>query len=521
MIDEHFTEPETRPQMKILLINAAFEFETSNDTSLRYLFPFGLGYIAAYLQQEGHDVAVWDIYAERIGYTEVLEKLESGYLDQFTHIGISGIVTQYLYIQRLITDIKQRSHATVLVGGPLSTHSHELVLNETGADGCVLGPGEETMLEIMQGKSFADINGLAYKDDNGAIIETSQRKLPKDLDQFPMPSYELFDMDFYVRHTGMMDVVMDDYTEFKIAPMITARGCPYSCSFCSKSVHGISLRSLDSIFDEIEFLQTNYGIEGVHFVDELLVISQDRVAEICTRLKKLDLFWDAQARINLVNREMLQEMKDSGCVCVGFGIESGSAEILEHMKKKITPKQIEDILTICRDIDLPIKVQLIYGYPGETDETLRQTVDLFRRVKYPARRFSVIKPLPGAPLYDDAKADGHIGMTFSEVEFITRLCNNWHAPEIQYNRTAFSDEVFWQKLREYEKEMLYNFLKDAARSPLDLMKHWATTRYYLRNILSANHDILPIWIYYVRAFFKKPWRIFPFLWKRIRPKNGT
>ncbi|QJB56586.1 radical SAM protein [Pseudodesulfovibrio sp. zrk46] len=503
--------------MSVLFINPAFRFEPPEQKGGHVLFPFGIGYIASYIRERDHEVGVWDILIEEKGYDDVLRQIRSGILDGYDYIGITAIVTQFSYVKRLIEDIKAHTDVPVMVGGALSTHSHELLLKHTKTDICILGPGEVSTEEILSGANLADVEGIAFRTDDGAIVRTPDRKLPKDLNIFPPPAYDLFDVEFYVTHTGLMDVVRPFYKGLRVAAMITARGCPYSCNFCSKSVHGVGVRDIDSIMEEVDYFVREHKVQAIHFVDELLVITKKRLLEICRRLKPLGLKWDCQARVNLVDEEMLRAMKDAGCVCVGFGIESGSQKILKRMNKQITVEQIRSALSICREINLPVKAQLIYGYPGESLETLDETVNLFKELKCPVRRFSVIKPLPGAELWEEAKQDGHIGLKFTELEYIERLCAYFQDKGIQYNKTELSDEVFFELVGEYELKSITNFLKESIKNPVDFFAHWEISKCYLRHLLWENNNIPQLrFIAYIRQGVRHPDQILPFIVRKVR-----
>lgn len=478
---------------RVLLVNPSFTRPKINHV----LFPFGISYLAANLMRNGHQVHVWDIYIETTDYEKVKEKLSSGFLAGYDHIGITGIITQYLYIEELVADIKSVSSATVTVGGPLATYSYEIMLRHTGTDVCCIGQGEFTYCEIVDShKELKDIRGIAFQNPDGSLHITDPRPpiRTKDLSELPQAVYELFDMEYYLSHTGMMDVIREDYLGQRVMPLITARGCPYSCRFCSKSTYGVALRSIDEIVDEIRFFMNTYHISCFRFIDELSVISKKRTLELCERLKPLGIRWDAQARANLVDKEMLSAMKDAGCVCVGFGVESGSKRILRNMNKKITPKQIENSLNWCREIGLPVKVQLIYGYPGECEDTLRDTINLFKRTRYPARRFLYITPLPGAPLYEEAKKDGFIGRSLqdsiSEEDFIRFICHFGMCNEkLFYNRTCFDDTDFVQKCKETELRIVVNFLMQMVTNPIYFYRHWSVYRHYLKSWWDYRHQL--------------------------------
>ena len=470
---------------KVLLIAPKFGFDAK--VKKQSIFPFGLGYIAACLQKAGYAVDVWDLYSQKIDYAGVQQKIHDGYVNGYAHIGITGMVSQYLYVTRLAEDIKRVSNAVVTVGGPLATYSSHLLLKHAAVDVCVLGHGEETYVEVVAGKPLREIHGLAFRNDAGEPVKTPPREMIKNLDDVPYPAYELFDMEFYLTHTNFMDVQRQKFAGQKTMGILTGRGCPYQCRFCSKSLQTVRYKSIDYLVKEITYYQKKFDVHHFHFIDELVVISKKRTLELCEKLKPLNIIWDAQGRVNLVDRETLSAMKDAGCVCVGFGVESGSRKILENMNKQITPEQIKDALTICREIHLASKIQLIFGYPGEDNDTLEETIQLFKEVRYPARRLGIITPLPGSPLYETAKADGFLGdgpdAVISEEAFhhwlseVSPFCNQ----QLFYNRTAFSDQEFFEKHAYIERQLVRNFLIAMLLHPLFFWQYRDVYNAYLLN----------------------------------------
>lgn len=486
--------------MNILLINPGTTLGKPNPDD-NIIFPFGLGYIAKVAEEEGCTVDVWDFNKEQLDLVNAINYIiKKGYksisLEQYDIIGITGIVSQYIYIQFVVSEIKEYSNALIILGGPLATYSYDVVLENTGVDICVIGEGEETFREIIQASknrnnlSIIDsidkvnIKGIAYNHRNAFALRGPRKQL-KIIDI--EPAYHLFDMGYYATHTGMVDVVKPFYKNKRSASLITSRGCPYNCNFCSKSMHGVRTKTLDFLYSEMEYLINNYNIQFIHFVDELLFLNKKRFIKFCNRIEKYHILWDCQARINLVDEKSLIVAKQSGCVCVGFGIESGSQKILDNMNKQIKVEEIEKYLRFCTKINLPVKIQIIYGYPGESKETLQETINLFKRLGLPARRFSVITPLPGSKLYEESKRNGFIGdyeeAETSEIRYIESLSkNNGSVSKIlHYNRTEFGRDNFWRYLRQTENTLLFNFVKFIIKNPKYVIQHWFVYKMYIRN----------------------------------------
>jgi len=203
--------------------------------------------------------------------------------------------------------------------------------------------------------SLQCVTGITYRDNTGKIVVNPKRPVQKNIDDFPWPAYQLFDMSLYMDtkfyETGLFNV-REKYCGKKILPVLTSRGCPYNCHFCGKIIPHSRLRTIDDIVKEITFLKDRYDIDGVHLVDELAVISKKRTLALSKALHSLNLLWDCQGRVNTVDCETLHIMKKSGCVAIGYGIESGSQKILDNMNKKITVEQITNAMTWAKEADL-------------------------------------------------------------------------------------------------------------------------------------------------------------------------
>lgn len=470
---------------KALLINPGFEV-SSLRVQYQLVFPFGLGYIAAYAEKYGHEIEVWDIYGKQLNFNEVIKKVKETDFSNYDIIGITGIVNQYLYIKEFTEILKEYNNLRIVLGGPLSSYSWNLILKHTNVDICVIGEGEQTFLELLNDKNLSLIDGIAFKK-NGKIKLNKEREQIKNLDEIGFPAFHLFDMDLYLRRSGMMDIVRPYYKRKRVMSLISSRGCPYNCKFCSKSVKGIRMKSLDFLFKEIDYYKRELKVDAIHFVDELLLLNKKRFLEFCNRIKGFEIYWDCQGRINLVDKEILNAMKVSNGILIGFGIESGSQKILNAMNKRIKTSDIKNVLLNCVKINLPVKIQLIFGYPGENRKTLNDTILLFKESRIPGRRFAVITPLPGAPLYEEAKRDGFIGYdksdSISEEKYLEFLSKHigYVSPELFYNRTEFSDDNFFLTLKKVENIIFFNFIKTIILHPFYFAKHWFVYKMYLRD----------------------------------------
>jgi anaerobic magnesium-protoporphyrin IX monomethyl ester cyclase len=204
----------------------------------------------------------------------------------------------------------------------------------------------------------------------------------------------------------------------------------------------------------LRFLKEEFKVEEVSFGDELFLSNAPRFRELAPLLKSLGIPWGGQARVNLMNQEFLDVIKNSGCIGLGYGIESGSQKILNNMNKKITVEQIESTMTYTQKLKIPIKVQLIFGYPGEDETTVQETIDLFKRIDNPGRRFNVITPIPGSFLYDDCIEKGLIK---DEPGYLEGIEKSFGVGKVHVNFTKWPDDEIYPRKKAAEAAMLKNY----------------------------------------------------------------
>ena len=426
--------------------------------------PIGIGNISTAMREAGCETEFLDLLAHDYSREEVGVYLSKSKWDM---IGINAFSTQYEWAKWFTTETRKRqSHAVIVMGGPLPTFNADTVLQNTPTDICVLGEGEETIKElVLKLGCLESVAGITYRTETGRILTTAPRPYIRDLDSLPFTPYDFFDMDIYFKHVaiGMPNI--------KTISMLTSRGCPYNCNFCSRTFRGARLRSVGKIVEEIGLARDKYGIRGVAFADELVLVNKERGYLLCEQLKPLKIYWQCQGRANIVDIDLLKAMRDAGCVRVGYGVESGSQKILDAMNKKVTVKQNELAVSNTLKAGLLPIVQMIYGYPGEDMETISDTVKFFKRVKfYPALgrgecEISLLTPLPGSPLYSDLMATGKIG---DEEQYLLRLDQGYNpgAPLLM-NLTKFIDNELLEKKCWLQDKIKNNYLAYKRMHPAE------------------------------------------------------
>jgi anaerobic magnesium-protoporphyrin IX monomethyl ester cyclase len=424
--------------MKILLINAPIRLDAKPSC-----IPYGLATIAAALLKAGYDVEIYDINALRPSEDAVVSELKTKTWDV---VGVSGLITTYQYQKWLIPVLKQiNPQAPVISGGGLATTNSELLFRRTPLDIAVIGEGEQTMFElctcIQMGDDLSSIPGIRYRW-NGHIAKNPQRKNIETLDLIPFPAWDLLPMDIYRKNPIWGDIAGNssgfrkEVTVTRSMNIISSRGCPFSCNYCyhlfGKSSY--RCRSIQNVIYEIEILVDRYDVDFIGFVDDNMMASEKRVLEFCDALakKKLPITWGCHGRVSSAKPDVLERMASVGCVWIGFGIESGSRKMLNAMNKKASVGQAKTAIRNTRAAGIYPNTTFIFGYPGETAETIQETVVFKRELGIECGSFFAT-PYPGTPLYNS------ISHRIENVEaFIQSLGN---ATEFAINLTDFDDDT--------------------------------------------------------------------------------
>ena len=192
-------------------------------------------------------------------------------------------------------------------------------------------------------------------------------------------------------------------SDLSIAHLLLSRGCTGRCYFCSNQVTKIRYRSGENIRKELLLLVEKYNIDGFCIIDDNFIINKRKVVNICKEIKPLNLKWSSLSRVDSVDSDLLNTMKESGCIEIKYGIESGSQRILDSMNKKVTVEQIKHAINITHDVGINIKAFILHGFPGENLESTNETIELLELLKEKISRISLFRfvPLPGSYVYNN------------------------------------------------------------------------------------------------------------------------
>jgi len=361
------------------------------------LLPAGLLSLDAVLREAGHQVTLANLSG--LGWDRVRQLLaelrpEAVGISQFTHNRVES-----LRLARLAKELD--AGCFVVMGGPHATHAwREQLQGHPELDAVVLGEGETTLLELLEargaGAPLAGVAGIACRE-GGKAIQSAPRAPIADLDHLPLPGA-----------TTGASIGVDFRRQLEF--VITSRGCPASCLFCSSPLfwgRGVRFRSPASVVREIRALKERYGLIYFSFRDDTFTADRRRVLEICRLLQeqRLHILWNCQSRVTAVDEEMLAAMKRAGCECIQFGVESGSPEMLKALGKRILPADVERAAAAVRRVGINLSVYLITGIPGEGEADLQQTVRLIDRIRPQDGQVSPLVYYPGTRLLANALRD--------------------------------------------------------------------------------------------------------------------
>jgi len=348
-------------------------FKPRRDRSVFRFPPLGISYIAASLQEAGYDVRLLDCT-----FLERGEALQAALAAKADVVGVYCMAT--MMEEALWFASSLRDHCQLLVtGGPFPTCDPARFLAHF--DVVVLGEGEEAMVELLRAHDadmdLGSVRGIAFRDERVGLKPgevnlhfTEQRPLAKDLDCIPLPARDLLPNTSYIRYGK-------EKYGYSVTTIMSTRGCPFRCEFCSNVIHGGAYRerSTLNVMTEIEEVLA-LGYDRISFADDVFTLNRRRVSQLCREIGRrgLRFQWECLGRVDALDYPMALEMKHAGCTRIYFGIESGSNRILKLMNKQITTQQARDAVEAAHRAGIQAGAFFILFYPGDTDDTVIETL---------------------------------------------------------------------------------------------------------------------------------------------------
>jgi len=493
--------------MKILLINPPQTFFPGSDPPAANL-PLGLLYVAAGLDEAGYETEILDAFMtdssfRKIGditevgmpYERIKEEIRRRKPDI---VGIANPFTCQVEHAVRVADIVKEVDPSILtvVGGPHVTVVPVEFLEEAGnVDIVVIGEGEHTMLDIVRffegREKIDDVQGIAHRKDDKVLLN-SPRPFNKNLDELPYPAYHLVDMEQY------LDPKKIEYRSFqsRALSMVTSRGCPFNCSFCSVHLHmGKTFRahSADYIVDHIEHVVNKYRVKTIYFEDDNLTFDIKRFEAICDKIieKDIKFQWETPngVRADYLTLDLLKKMKKSGCQSVFVGIESGDQYVLDNIiGKSLKLKNVIKFAEMCKKIGLKTGAFYVIGFPGETKKNMKNTVEFALMLK---RKYDVgmhllfATPLYGTRLYEECKKKGYIREELTPRAF-AEVRQNWGLPLIETEDFTAMDvkEIASWAMREYKRVSIINYIKYPRKTIKTVLNQPNLVGKFIKNLQS-------------------------------------
>lgn len=377
--------------MDILLAHGYFlSLDAIEQKVMRPHPPLGLLYLSSHLKQRGFRVGVFDSTFRTLeDFSDVLER------DRPPVVGIAVNLMTKRNALKMIAIAKRRG-ARVVIGGPDPPHHAESYL-KAGADVVAMGEGEQTLEELLTTSDPSTVRGIVFKSADGTIVRTPPRPLLADLDRQPYPDRAAIDLPRYLhawreRH-GLGTV-----------SLITARGCPYTCTWCSRSVFGEThrRRSIVNVADEVEAIVDRYHPERLWYADDVFAIHRTWTINYAAELqrRRIRLPFECISRAERIDDDVAEALKSLGCFRVWIGSESGSQRILDAMKRKVSVDQVQETANRLRRHGIEVGMFIMLGYDGERIEDLQATIDHLKRTSPDIFLTTVSYPIKGTPYYE-------------------------------------------------------------------------------------------------------------------------
>ncbi len=494
--------------MKVLLINPPQTFYIDSEPPAGSL-PLGLLYIAAVLDKAGYTVELLDAFLsdfkpKKSGAT-VTVGMSFNQIETEIHrrkpdiVGISGPFTSQIDNTLKISEIAKKVNPNILtvVGGPhVSAIPREFMEEAKTVDITVIGEGEHTILEITQyfegKKTLNDILGIVYRQ-NGKIIINNTRPLLENLDELPYPAYHLINMEHYLTNKKI------GYRSFqnRAVSMITSRGCPFNCCFCSVHLHmGKTFRahSAQYVLDHIQHIVDEYDVKNIFFEDDNLTFDLTRFETICNGLieRKIRIGWETPngVRADRLDMPLLKKMKQSGVISVFVGVESGDQKILDKIIcKNLDLNSVVEFAKNAKQINLKTGAFYIIGFPGEKKENMQRTVNfaLMLKQKYDVgMHLFTATPTYGTRLYEQCKTNNYLKTDLSWSSFGSSARQPLGHSLIHTEDFAPQEvkEIAKQALKKYKRLLLINNIKNPKKTLQTIYRQPQLLIKYLKNLLS-------------------------------------
>lgn len=366
--------------------------------------PYGILQLGTILEEVGHQVLVIDVFPDNP--TIFLNQVRKFKPEL---VGFSIETPAYAKVMHANSYISKHLPSAIRCAGGVHTSARpESTLRDMALDFVVYGEADvsfpQVVKHITHKKDWQDIHGICFLDKKDNFIQNPPASVVKNLDDLPILNRRLNPYhDYYFSPPGNIRGMFND----RSTQMMTARGCPFDCTFCSSRVifgKRIRRRSVPHVIDEIRYLKNSFHINTLFFVDDTFTVQPGWVVSFCEQLIKqnIKITWCCQSRADTISPDLLQLMKRAGCIQIDIGIESGSPKVLKALKKGETPAELESAVNIIKAAGLRVLCSFVVGSPEEDIDDIKMTADFVRRTRPTISQYYTLSPYPGSPLYNQA-----------------------------------------------------------------------------------------------------------------------
>lgn len=453
---ENLTFPDLHG-MKMMII-------VPNDYYRKKLMPLGPGYIAMALRRCSIEVQVLDCSIFSYDDIEIAKRVIQSGCTIFAMGALYPMIKEVERICGIIRAVVPK--ATIILGGSLPTPMPEFVLRRTHADIATIGEAEITIVEVMSAlaglKDLSAVKGIAHIRD-GEFLDNGKPVLPRKVskEEVGWPARDVFPIEHYIRAPKFYPYGENE----RLLTISTGRGCPYACDFCFR-VTSYRIREFDEMFDEMEDLIDRYKLDGFYIIDDLMMLSEHKVKAFCEGIlnRGLKIRFNCTGRVNTVTPEIIKLLKEAGCIAIFYGIESGNEKVLETMSKKTNLAQVHEAIRLTKEVGIYCEYGIMFGQPEEDRDSLRDSVELVKKLSYGEYRTQKIfgcVPFPGSGLYDWCKETGRIK---NDQDFYDRyICQDWSLDQIPVNMTNLPDDEVNRVFRDANEELSRFFMERVSK----------------------------------------------------------
>ncbi|MBI4709144.1 MAG: cobalamin B12-binding domain-containing protein [Candidatus Portnoybacteria bacterium] len=406
--------PESKKQLDCLLISPPTFYRDDKNIwkEINSNFPpLGLADMAGYVCEHGHSVKIVDCNIEAPSVESFEKYFITNFLNDFKSIKVIGLTSVTSTIKKAyeIAKIckKYYPEALIVFGGVHATFVTKEVIEHEFVDIVVVGEGEITLEEILAGKELEQIDGIVFKKQEGGeikIITNRSRQRIMDLNAMPLPAYDLLPILKYKPAKG-------SYKKLPAMSMMTSRGCPGRCTFCSKTLGNVMVfKSAETIFKEIKFLVESYGIKQILFYDDTFTVFRENVIKLCDLFieNKMDLAWTCFARVDFIDFSMLEKMKKAGCHQIMYGVENIDETVLRNINKKINLEQVINATAWTKKAGIECRLAFMVGNPGDSVSAIKKNIEFVKKINPDLLIVNITTPFPGTEMFKWAHEKGLI-----------------------------------------------------------------------------------------------------------------